>query len=189
MNPLAFPKNPYHKLIKHYQSGQLIKGERNNPLADAKLVVQVLIDQYQALKETLHTNPDLLTAWHWLTTRNEKTEGFNQLFQHIRQSNEPTQEEAKKAIANLLLGMGCDNESCRLLEISSSIGWPLAYALAWLSVSGGNSVIPPWVRKRFPDTTAIIKKLRDISCQNPSCTWCAERHNATQELRRWFSAS
>ena len=26
LNPLAFPRNPYHHLVKHYQDGSLIKG-------------------------------------------------------------------------------------------------------------------------------------------------------------------
>ena len=40
-------------------------------------------------------------------------------------------------------------------------GWPLAYALAWLSVAGGNSVMPPWVRHQFPDAGHLVRRLRD----------------------------
>ena len=36
INPLAFPRNPYHHLVKHYQDGQLRSGQRNNPLLDAR---------------------------------------------------------------------------------------------------------------------------------------------------------
>ena len=31
LNPLAFPRNPYHHLVKHYQDGQLKRGQLNNP--------------------------------------------------------------------------------------------------------------------------------------------------------------
>lgn len=35
LNPLAFPRNPYHRLVKHYQDGQLSRGQLNNPELDA----------------------------------------------------------------------------------------------------------------------------------------------------------
>ena len=31
LNPLAFPRNPYHHLVKHYQDGQLKRGRRKRP--------------------------------------------------------------------------------------------------------------------------------------------------------------
>lgn len=64
--------------------------------------------------------------------------------------------------------------------------WAMAYALGWLSVSGGNSVMPPWVRHQFPEAGALIKRLRDTACSDSSCPWCTERHNARAELKRWF---
>ena len=35
LNPLAFPRNPYHHPVKHYRDGQLMRGRRNDPLPDA----------------------------------------------------------------------------------------------------------------------------------------------------------
>ena len=65
----------------------------------------------------------------------------------------------------------------------------MAYALAWLSVSGGNSVIPPWVRHQFPEAGQLVRRLRDTACGYPNCDWCRERHNARKELTRWFGFS
>ena len=31
LNPLAFPRNPYHHLVKHYQDGQLKRGRVQRP--------------------------------------------------------------------------------------------------------------------------------------------------------------
>ena len=31
LNPLAFPRNPYHRLVKHYQDGGLRRGRVNDP--------------------------------------------------------------------------------------------------------------------------------------------------------------
>ena len=35
LNPLAFPRNPYHYLVKHYQDGSLRRGRLNDPELDA----------------------------------------------------------------------------------------------------------------------------------------------------------
>ena len=39
LNPLAFPRNPYHHLVKHYQDGRLQAGHVNDPELDARLVL------------------------------------------------------------------------------------------------------------------------------------------------------
>ena len=41
LNPLAFPRNPYHHLVKHYQDGQLKRGRINDPELDARLALEV----------------------------------------------------------------------------------------------------------------------------------------------------
>ena len=68
-------------------------------------------------------------------------------------------------------------------------GWALAYALAWMSVSGGASVMPPWVRHQFPEAGRLVRRLRDTACADAACQWCRERHDARQELARWFGFS
>ena len=44
LNPLAFPRNPYHHLVKHYHDGRLQAGHVNDPEMDARLVFQVLLN-------------------------------------------------------------------------------------------------------------------------------------------------
>ena len=39
LNPLAFPRIPYHYLVKHYQDGQLRRGRINDPELDARLTL------------------------------------------------------------------------------------------------------------------------------------------------------
>ncbi|MBP8194434.1 MAG: hypothetical protein KAX60_03660, partial [Azonexus sp.] len=51
LNPLAFPKNPYHHLVKHYQDGQLLGNRKNNPLLDAELSLQVFSDHERSLQQ------------------------------------------------------------------------------------------------------------------------------------------
>ena len=77
LNPLAFPRNPYHRLVKHYQDGQLTRGRINDPELDARLVLEVFSNQYTALREV---SPDLLEAWHYLTSMKPEHTGFDAVF-------------------------------------------------------------------------------------------------------------
>ena len=196
LNPLAFPRNPYHHLVKHYQDGQLKRGQLNDPELDARLSLQLLADQREALRET---PPDLLTAWHWLTTAETAgerpdgpaiatlhTAGFDAFFAGLRQTSRPSDAEARQAIRQRLAEAACQAQSRAALTQAHRHGWALAYALAWLSVAGGNSVMPPWVRHQFPEAGRLVRRLRDLACTEPTCHWCRQRQDARKELKRWF---
>lgn len=186
LNPLAFPRNPYHHLVKHYQDGQLKRGRLNDPLLDAQLTLDVFRNQQTALAET---SPSLVLAWHWLTTINKTGSGLDRFFMQLRGKVRPSDGEAIIAIRQQLTGQACQTQCGSILADATSHGWPLAYALAWLSVTGGNSVMPPWVRHQFPQTGTLIKLLRDTACADPTCEWCRERHDSRKELARWFGFS
>jgi len=186
LNPLAFPRNPYHHLVKHYQDGRLQGGHLNDPLKDAQLALEVFRDQRDALSALNESNPQLLKAWHWLTTQDSAVSGLNSFFTTLRRSPKPSLQEAQAAIVQCLDNQVCTTQ-CRLVfEESAHDAWPLAYALAWLSVAGGNSVMPPWVRHQFPAAGDIVRRLRDMACTDPACQWCREHHDAKKELKRWF---
>ena len=200
LNPLAFPRNPYHHLVKHYQDGHLKRERVNDPELDARLCLDVLADQREALRQAA---PDLLTAYHWLTaaasassppagaSRDEsasplRTAGFDAFFATLRHAPRPTAGEAHEAIRQRLARTACRRQSTSLLSRLDRQGWALAYALAWLSVAGGNSVMPPWVRLQFPAAGRLVRALRDVACADPACDWCRNRHDARKELKRWF---
>ena len=182
LNPLAFPRNPYHHLVKHYQDGQLRRGRINDPELDARLTMEVFRDQQGALRST---PPDLLAAWHGLTS-SDGGEGFDRFFSTIRALRRPTDAETLDAIRARLEGISCRTQAAEVLADISHYGWPLAYALAWLSVAGSNSVMSPWVRHQFPEAGRLVRRLRDSACSNPACSWCREHHDACKELARWF---
>ena len=185
LNPLAFPRNPYHHLVKHYQDGGLKRGRINDPELDARLTLEVFSNQQEELR---NTSNDLLTTWHWLTTA-DKGAGFDRVFTSLRNSRRPSNAEAGSALLGLLRDNACQTHSEQILADAVRLGWPLAYALAWLSVSGSNSVMPPWVRFQFPEAGHLVRQLRDTACAEPSCDWCAERHDPHKELHRWFRFS
>ena len=182
LNPLAFPRNPYHHLVKHYQDGQLKRDRRNDPKLDAELALEVFRNQQEQL---LETPSHLLVAWHWLTTA-DGSPGFGLFFETLRGSPRPDFAEARDAIRTCLKGVACHSHARRLIADAAEHGWALAYALAWLSVSGGNSVMPPWVRHQFPEAGQLVRRLRDEACADPGCSWCRSRHDASQELERFF---
>ena len=182
LNPLAFPRNPYHRLVKHYQDGQLSSGRINDPKKDAELALEVFTNQQESL---LKEPPELLAAWHWLTGR-QVNSGFDIFFERLRGSPRPSDAEAHEAIHARLDSVSCRTHANQAIETAVQHGWSLAYALAWLSVAGGNSVMPPWVRHEFPEAGALVKRLRDLRCEDRGCLWCRERHNASKELKRLF---
>ena len=108
------------------------------------------------------------------------------VFTSIRGSPRPSDSEAHDAIKLRLSTIACRTHAREAMDNADRRGWPLAYALAWLSVSGGNSVMPPWVRHQFPDAGHLVRRLRDTACSDPGCEWCRERHDARRELARWF---
>ena len=183
LNPLAFPRNPYHHLVKHYQDGQLARGRINDPYLDALLALDLFNYQITAFAESPEA---LLTAWHWLTGQGPDGEGFDLLFRELRGQPLPGPEDARRSIMERLEGQVCGEALEALLKELGNQGWALAYALAWLSVAGANSVLPPWVIHQHPETLAILKLLRDTPCRDEDCNWCRTRQDARCELERWF---
>ena len=186
LNPLAFPRNPYHRLVKHYQDGRLTRGRLNDPELDARLTLSVFDDQRRALAHVAQKAPDLIDAWHWLATAQGNGSGFDTFFSSVRGVLCPSEAKAREAIRARLAGMSCETRAREILTEPGSHGWALSYALAWLSVSGGNSVMPPWVRHQFPEAGRLVRDLRDTACTDPGCGWCRDRHDARKELTRWF---
>ena len=182
LNPLAFPRNPYHYLVKHYQDGSLKRGRVNDPELDARLALEVFVDQQKALRAA---SSELLAAWHWLTTA-DGSRGFDLFFSAVRNSARPSESEAHHAIDRCLNEASCRTQARQAITDAGRHGWELAYAMAWLSVAGSNSVMPPWVRHQFPEAGRLVRRLRDTSCVDPECRWCRERHDARRELTRWF---
>ncbi len=189
LSPLAFPRNPYHHLVKHYHDGSLVRAQKNDPKLDCVLTITLLHDQHAAFSALNASDPELLLAFHWLTTEEPGSEGVDALFSEVRHATRPSREQV---VAALTGRFGDDmrrthwSQLCNRLENDS---WPLAYALAWLSVAGGNSVMPPWVRHQFPQAARIVRLLRDQACQALDCHWCRTRLNAVAELNRWFDFS
>ncbi len=186
LSPLAFPRYRYHSLVKHYKDGGLVRSQRNDPALDSELALKLFCDERKTLAGA---DPDLLAAWHRLCTPEPRgiDHALDALFRKLRGDKlRPSDAEARAAIGKRLEGAACEVQGRAVLDGAPEAGWALAYALAWLSVAGGNSVMPPWVRHQFPNAGKLVRRLRDTPCVNSACGWCRERHDAGKELKRWF---
>ncbi|MDR1349385.1 MAG: RecQ family ATP-dependent DNA helicase [Zoogloeaceae bacterium] len=185
LSPIAFPQNPYHRLVKDYK---LCATTRNDPVRDAELAYELFIDQQQALRERVRARPDEALCLHYLLAP-ENGKGVANFFAALRRSLRPDLSETIAAWQRATEGKVCITAQSRLLqEWLPDPEWrkPLAYALAWLRVAGGNSVLPPWVGHAFPRTKELIHALRDMPCDDPACVWCREQHPLDVLLPRYF---
>lgn len=183
LSPLAFPENPYHRLVKQYQEPALARIQVSDPLLDAELTLELLADIVDALKSK---ESDLLLAWHALFSTGVKGHAFDQVFRLVRGTESaPSLADAVTVIERYLAEHGCPNRASDIAHDALEHPLPLAYLLAWLPAAGGNSIIPPYVEKRF-QPSRLATKLRDAHCGARRCPWCSERLDATSALKRWF---
>ena len=185
LSPVAFPQNPYHRLVKDYK---LCTTTRNDPVRDAELAYTLFLDQRAALQTRVDEHPDEALCLHYLLAQ-ENGKGVANLFATLRRSLRPSLAEAQAAWQRTTRGKVCITGQGRVVaEWLPDREWhkPLAYALAWLRVSGGNSVLPPWVSLTYPRTREVIAALRDVPCTHPECDWCREQHDLQALLPRYF---
>ena len=183
LSPLAFPENPYHRLVKQYKEPALARTQANDPLLDAELTLELLADIADALKDK---PSDLLLTWHALLAAGVDRHAFDAFFRTMRGVDAtPRITDADSEIERRLAHGGCPNQAARIARDAPSHPLPLAYLLAWLPVAGGNSIIPPYVDKRF-GVSDLAVRLRDTHCGESACGWCSGRLDPVAALNRWF---
>ncbi len=189
LSPLAFPENPYHRLIKDYK---LVRDSINDPVADARLAASVLCDQWDSFMSLGETENDVLSFFQYCFDQNGnsslRSAGLKDVFTalgtpHISEND-----------AFAIFQANTKDRACETAVVMVSSKYlldpekrpALAYCLAWLRVAGHNSILPPWVRHRFHDVVPILRELRDVPCNNPSCGWCQTTHNPSLQLQCFF---
>jgi len=186
LSPLAFPQNPYHHLVKDYK---LVSDARNHPLRDAELSFELFLDINKEFGALHAHRPHELALLHYLVTGHDRG-GLASLFERIRRAPRPASRAAAEDLRQVLTDKVCATRLAKLAESDledASRPWPVAYAVAWLRVSGGNSVLPPWVLNQFPDTPRLLSELRERPCGDPRCGYCRENHHPETLLERYFN--
>ncbi len=187
LSPLAFPENPYHRLVKNYK---LVRDSVNDPVADAKLALSLFQDQWLALQEQ-QAESSIASFYHFAFSENPQFSGIQQSLAAMGASA-LTPAAACDLFEKLTKNKVCSTAVNKV--ILSYLPDPrlrpaLAYCLAWLSVADGNSVLPPWVRQQFPDVAPALRQLRDIPCHIASCQYCQQTHDVISQVQRYFGFS
>ncbi len=191
LSPLAFPRNPYHRLTK---DDRLVRSSKNHPARDCESSQVILKDAVAALRAVLDEprGAERLALTRWLLGRAELpwngSAGFELLFSHL---GVPllADVEADAAWASQTQGLVCPGaaiEEWAQARADTAHYAALAYVLAWLPVAGSDSVLPGWVRHRFPQTATAIRHLRATPCRAPHCPWCSQTLSPTRQLQRFF---
>jgi ATP-dependent DNA helicase RecQ len=185
LSPLAFPANPYHRLVKNYQ---LVRDSVNDPLQDAILAGKVFVEQWEAFSKQLALTSDVPILFRSFLQSAPLLAGCANALEVIGipllKGN-----DLYDTFSWLARKYACQTATDHLLEqlLDGQLSHPpLAYVTAWLTVAGGNSVLPPWVRHQFPEIPAILRQLRESRCQNPRCKYCRDNHNPQVFLRNFY---
>ncbi len=185
LSPLAFPANPYHRLVKDYK---LVRDAVNDPVADARLAARLFADQDEVFRRLGKDEP-LLPAFFAFCFRGNPDfggicsylEGFGHTIDNAAAAAGAFSALTKARICNRALA---DYMAAWLDDDATRTALP--YCLAWLRVAGTNSVLPPWVLRRFPGVSSILRKLRDIPCREPDCAYCRQTHDPELQLKKFF---
>lgn len=179
LSPIAFPENPYHHLVKDYR---LLSTALNNPVYDAKNAGQLFKDQWDVFQELKQKDMGLVQFYAWAFSKTMDT-----LFDAL---DIPlfSQAEAQDFFGHKAADYGCCHAASELASDLPKLDAreAAAYVVAWLRVAGANSIIPPWVRHRFPEVPKMIHRLRYQVCDDPSCPYCQTNHNPQAQLQRFF---
>jgi ATP-dependent DNA helicase RecQ len=187
LSPLAYPANPYHRLVKDYQ---LVRDSVSDPVEDARLAGRVFLEQWQAFAGQLAENSDIPVFYRSFLQADPLLAGSCAA---LAAMGVPLLEgdDLYEAFGWFARKRGCATAVDRLVEQLYDHTEPfdqplLAYVAAWLSVAGGNSVLPPWVRHHFPHIAVLLHSLREHGCDDPKCGFCREHHDPRVFLTRFF---
>jgi len=190
LSPLAFPRNPYHRLIKDYK---LVRSGQSDPVMDAHLALSIFQDQLESLKTQAEDCPELISFYRFALAAGRfgtfTGQGLAAVLERAGAATMPTPFQAGAIFRQLTQGIACRMAVQRRFGENgdaAGIDPAAAYALAWLRVAGANSVLPPWVRHQFPEVVPLLKQLRDIPCGDPACDYCRQNHDPDRQLKRFF---
>ena len=187
LSPLAFPRNPYHRLVKDYK---LVRDSINDPVADTRLALSVFTEQYQAFLEQRTQEPGLLRFYHYcFATAADDSDyrGLAEVFRSLIEEPFDSDRQAFQAPLDICQELACPHQLRKVvLHHPPEQRVSLPYCLAYLTVSGGNSVLPPWVRRHFPAIPTLLKRVREEHCGNDRCPYCTDNHDPVKHLQRYF---
>jgi ATP-dependent DNA helicase RecQ len=190
LSPLAFPQNPYHRLVKDYK---LVRAALSDPLQDARLALALFKDQWESFGRQARETPQILSIYRFCFARSRfgafGGDGLAQLFSALGALSLAEASQVEDIFWRLTAGSVCRRAAAGAvskLTAAPETAPITAYGLAWLRVAGSNSVLPPWVRHQFPGIVPFLAGLRDRPCGDSACDYCRTMHDPDAQLQRFF---
>ncbi|WP_051822762.1 RecQ family ATP-dependent DNA helicase [Desulfonatronum thiodismutans] len=183
LSPLAFPRNPYHHLVKDYK---LVKVAVNDPVQDCLQAERVFLDEIEALRRL---PPEQLLFYGSVLARSFPASGFGEFFSLLADMPLPDRQGNESYWNGRLAGLACVTSGSQVFrDLWEPPGQSccLGYILAWLEVAGGNSVLPAWVWKNQAAIPGMLRSLRESPCTDPDCGYCRNAFDSKIQLRRYF---
>jgi len=191
--PLARPQRPYHPLVKDYK---LVSSERNDPVADCRLALQLLEDCWNILENREREMPGLVSIYRSCFDDSDAPGGISPLnlngsgdFLEALGARKLPLDRVLRGFEHFADGKACPaairRELPRLLEDTMTRP-AAAYSLAWLTVAGTESILPHWVRHRFPAAPKFLHSIRGVRCDDPACAYCSIHHDPRVKLEAYF---
>ena len=124
LSPLAFPKNPYHRLVQDYK---LVKDTYNDPVADARLALSVFKEQLEAFEQQCSDKPLLIELYHHLFSQDTASRGLANVFAQLTKQagnktnrHPPNHDNNSTPIADLITAVvgntTCPNQLANLIQ-------------------------------------------------------------------------
>ena len=190
--PLAFPQRPYHDLIKDYK----LVGERSDPVEDCRISLTVLRDCWDVLKKRERSRRGLVSIYRSCFDDTDAPGGTSPLrlsgtgqVLELLGARRMARERVLRGFEHFAAGRACLKAVRRELPrlYDDAITRPaVAYALAWLTVTGTESVLARWVHRSFPVTSTLLREIRGVDCGDADCSYCREQHNPRAKLKEYF---
>ena len=185
LSPLAFPENPYHRLVKNYQ---IVRDSVNDPAEDALLASRIFSEQWDTFSEQLSNGSEAPVLYRSFLRKGADMGGTADA---LGAMGIPllAGDDLYDSFTRLAAPRACITavkDIIAQLKNGTIVHPPLAYVSAWLTVAGGNSVLPPWVRHHFPEVPTLLHQLRENPCHDRQCKYCSTHHNLQFFLQNYF---
>ncbi len=136
--------------------------------------------------------PPITLTYAWLLKLGLPGSGYDRLITSLTGRELPDRDGVEGIWTRETAGRVCRwtaQELFRSCLCTSEGAAGLAYALAWLRVAGGNSVLPPWVRYRYPDLPPLLDRMRSSPCRDVQCAYCRKQQDLEGALFKHFGFS
>ena len=172
LSALAFPRRPYHKLIKDYK---LVHDAISDPVRDCELAQKVAVQTVAQIDQESTEWKGLLAG---ILAASAPYAGMASLIQE--RCGSVVIDTSPEVIRVLLADRVCPEGLDRILEREQrDVSW--AFLLAWVRVAGTGSALPMWVLHHWPSLLDKAGTLRGRPCADRNCSFCTTQHDPTRQ--------